>query len=138
MEYDDFAVINPSDMDRVSKEYNKMIKMQQEAKNRLIFEDKALILCYFKVIEDKLNKVKKQIKKESYNTIIEILKRNYLKLSGLLGEVNKNQVDTLSINNNKNVIDVLVELIYMLLDKDENESIRQIIKELLSIFVLLA
>ena len=138
MEYDDFAVINPSDMDRVSKEYNKMIKMKQEAKNRLVFEDKALVLSYFKAIEDKLNKVKRQIKNESYKTIIEILKRNYLRLSGLLGEVNNNQVEQLSTNHNKNVIEVLVELIYLLLDKDENESIKQITKELLSIFSLLA
>ena len=117
MNYDDFAIISPNDMDKVAKEYNKMIKAKQEAKNRVVFEDKTLILSYFGLIEDKLNKVKKQIKKDDYNTVIEILKRNYLKLSGLLGEVNRNQIDALSINEKKNVIELLVELINKLIEK---------------------
>ena len=89
MEYDDFAVINPSDMDKVAKEYNKMIKMQKELKNKVVFKDKELILSYFTIIEDRLSKVSRQIKKEDYINILNILKRNYLKLCGLMGEINK-------------------------------------------------
>ena len=138
MNYDDFAIINPNDMDRVAKEYNKMLKIQQEAKNRVVFDDKALILSYFKLIEDKLSLVKKQIKKEDYNAVIEILKRNYLKLSGLLGEVNKNDVKNLSLEEKKNVIELLVELINKLIEKSEHKSIKEIIKDLLLIFIHLS
>lgn len=137
MEYDDFAIINPDDMDRVAKEYNKMLKIKEQTKNRVVFEDKTLILSYFNIIQNKLDKVKKQLRKEDYIAAIEILKRNYLKLAGLLGQVNKNQVNTLVLQERKNVIELLVEFINRLLEKGENESIRQIIKELLTIFVLL-
>jgi len=138
MEYDDFAIISPDDMDRVAKEYTKMLKIKEKTKNRVVFEDKTLILSYFNIIQDKLEKVKKQLRKEDYIAAVEILKRNYLKLSGLLGEINKNQVNTLVLQERKNVIELLVELINKLIEKSEHESIKEIVKELLSIFILLS
>ena len=140
MEYDDFAVINPSDMDKVAKEYNKMIKMQKELKNKVVFKDKELILSYFTIIEDRLSKVSRQIKKEDYINILNILKRNYLKLCGLMGEINKySKIDVLnSHDEKKGLIEIMVEFINRLLEQSDNEQVRAIIKDLLSIFVYLS
>ena len=139
MSYDDFAIVSPEAMDKLAKEYNKMIKIQKEAKTRIVIEDKELIFAYFEQIEEKLNKVKRQIKKENFPLILDVLKRSLLKLRGVVGECNKNnQVEAFAIEENKNIIELLVELLNKLLLKSESEVIREVIKDLLSIFVLLA
>lgn len=140
MNYDDFAIVSPDAMDKLAKEYNKMIKVQQEAKNRVVFDDKEVVLSYFSRIEEKLNKVKRQVNKENFALVLELLKRCFLKLRGVIGEGNKNnQVESYSLEDEKkNVIELLVELINKLLSKSQSETIREIIKDLLSIFVLLS
>lgn len=140
MNYDDFAIVSPEAMDKLAKEYNKMIKIQQETKNRVVFNDKEIVLSYFSRIEEKLGKVKRQVNKENFALVLEVIKRCFLKLRGVIGEGNKNnKVESYSLEDEKkNVIELLVELINKLLLKSENETIKEVIKDLLSIFVLLA